>query len=584
MATGLYAASYRCRLILLIWLSLSSATAQTWQGSLDAHSPRFSSGDAYAEHALQVAAGERVLLELHSSAFQPFLLVALPDGGYLQPQRLSDDASLWLELNPDQSGTWTAIVTSPRGSHGLGEYRLQVTRGEDAIAEQLRSQRSNTAPDDASSNIQNNIQGDIQDSSRQPAAEIAEPRRAPRLLTSLRSTAATPANTAPLSPPWQHRPQLSQPIQQRLEAHSSSVHSVAFSAQANVLASGGAELILWRDGLPIAVHTTHQARISQLSFSPDGQLLASAATDGSLILWQLQQGGSLQPRQRLSIGDADIGVEALVFSPDGRYVVAGGLNSSTHIWDVATGSLLQRLEENSSALAFSPDGSLLASALPGQAVLVREVGSGQTRHMLLGHPRDVRSLQFSPDGDSLVALSWGGQLSLWQLEPSHLQRRWGDDIEAVRFHPQESLLLTGHDDGSVVLWNTASGLALQRIQNHTARINALAVGADNHVASAGQDGNAQIFQLSLEPQRITAIQRDASKRRIEVRYADGNSLHVPYFYQSRPAQYRFFSQFRGCSLATQLGWLSCDGQVLALGLESLEAAVAVLVEEIRPQR
>ena len=121
---------------------------------------------------------------------------------------------------------------------------------------------------------------------------------------------------------------------------------------------GGARV--WRDDgkmLDLAWQA-HTAAVQALAFSPDEQMLATGSWDGTIKLWNLENGALLW------LGQHTGSIHRLAFTPDGRTLASGGDDAAIRLWDVSTGKHLQTLSSQSSAvyaLAWSPDGSLLAS-------------------------------------------------------------------------------------------------------------------------------------------------------------------------------------------------------------------------------
>jgi WD40 repeat protein len=110
----------------------------------------------------------------------------------------------------------------------------------------------------------------------------------------------------------------------------------------------------------------HTAEVSRAAFSPDGKRLASASSDRTVVIWDLQTG---QPSLTLK-GHTGI-LTGVAFSPDGKRLASSSFDKTVLIWDSASGHALATLKGHSAAVfgvTFSPDGKLLASASADKVV------------------------------------------------------------------------------------------------------------------------------------------------------------------------------------------------------------------------
>jgi WD40 repeat protein len=111
---------------------------------------------------------------------------------------------------------------------------------------------------------------------------------------------------------------------------------------------------------PVLVRAQTQDEISSLSFSADNKLLASAAGDGLVGLWNAQDGRNIG-LMRAHAGEA----LSVAFSPDGRTLASSGDDSTIKFWNLATLQEAGSIRGHKgviSSIVFSPDGRTLASA------------------------------------------------------------------------------------------------------------------------------------------------------------------------------------------------------------------------------
>ncbi|MEU8421525.1 hypothetical protein AB0C15_11675 [Micromonospora sp. NPDC048835] len=202
--------------------------------------------------------------------------------------------------------------------------------------------------------------------------------------------------------------------------------------------------------------------IYTVAFNPDHSLLASAAGDGTIGLWDPARG------ERIATLSGHTGRTAdLAFADDGRLLASVGVDRSIIIWDVATRRPKTRLTENSlgPGMAFSPDGTKLAVGLTGGPDTEARAGDialydlrTTTRTLLREHRSPVRSLTFSHDGSILVSSDGVAQPAAWRVATGAVFARMpADHVFSVVFGPSGYVLAGSADDRGVYLWDLASG-------------------------------------------------------------------------------------------------------------------------------
>jgi WD40 repeat protein/serine/threonine protein kinase len=172
---------------------------------------------------------------------------------------------------------------------------------------------------------------------------------------------------------------------------------------------------LWDPDAPIAPEVLATAPQTHcVAFAPDGTLIACGSTE--LELWDT---GSRKKLAVLDTLEKDV-YHAVAFSPDGR-TVAGGKNSRTiELYDVAERRRTRTLfghEHLVDLLAFSPDGSLLASCAWDGRVILWDPATGQVNKQFKLGPRDsqIQHIAFSPDGRHLATANANGTIYILRL-------------------------------------------------------------------------------------------------------------------------------------------------------------------------
>lgn len=170
----------------------------------------------------------------------------------------------------------------------------------------------------------------------------------------------------------------------------------------------------------LVLQTPPAGAVNSVAISPDGGLVAAAANEGGVRLYDAQSG------KLVRVIDG-VGDRSLAFTPDGKRLAGGGfhMDKLIGIYDVATGKRLQTLaghtEWEVDACVISPDGKLLASAGVDRQVLVWDLDTGELRHRLQSQSSRLPTLAFSPDGATLAGGGYGA-IELWDLTSGKLTR------------------------------------------------------------------------------------------------------------------------------------------------------------------
>ncbi len=297
------------------------------------------------------------------------------------------------------------------------------------------------------------------------------------------------------------------------------VRSLAFTSDGAVLAAAGGNsddfaVHIWdvASGEAIGILGGHSGIVWDVAFSPDGQLLASASSDGTAIIWDWRNGDILKT---LNFPDQ---VGSVSFSPDGQTLAVGGLddlqNLKAAIWTFSTSTWepLLKIPEyvNITAMTYSPNGRMLIGGGASRNVQVWRTSDG-TSIFTLNHAHQVLSAAVSPDSSiaatgtcakTLNEQCTEGSVWLWDLSTGRLINRlaeFPDVVESVAFSPDGSLLLAASRDGTLRVYDT-SNYALAFVAAPPGGNGALALSPDGSLlATGGVKGDVRLWKVVYHP-------------------------------------------------------------------------------------
>lgn len=290
-----------------------------------------------------------------------------------------------------------------------------------------------------------------------------------------------------------------------LQGHTQTVLSVSFSPDGQILASGSLDntIKIWsKTGLLLKTIKT-ESPVTWIGFSPNSQLLAAAEDNGMVRLWNLE-GKLVEVLEHNSPENSLKKVYTVNFSPDGKKILTGGEDTLIKIWSWSgTKAVLERTIEGHSNLVlsatFSPDGQTIASSSADNTVRLWRL-DGRNLKVLEGHGDKVTQVNFSPDGKILASASYDKTVRLWSLNSLEVQILQGhrDRVLDVAFSPDGQLLASGGKDDTIKLWSR-QGVLLQTLEGHSDRIASLSFSPTAKIlASASYDNTVKLWYLKPE--------------------------------------------------------------------------------------
>ncbi|MEO0768761.1 MAG: caspase family protein [Cyanobacteria bacterium J06649_4] len=307
----------------------------------------------------------------------------------------------------------------------------------------------------------------------------------------------------------------------QLEGHSRTVGSVAYSPDGQHLASASLDntMKIWQpDGTLIRSITTIPNSSdygSAISFSPDSQQIAIAHMEGKITLWQTPW-DQTDPAPVRTLQAHTALVTAVAFSPDGTTLATAGRDEVIKLWNVADGQLIQTLTGHTgwtNAVSWSPDGRQLASGGEDKKLKIWEVASGELLWEKTEHRARVTSVDWSGTGEWIAVGEGDRTVKMWRVQDraaltlGEHETGEGDiivQVNSVRFSPDSQQLLSTGDDGTLRIWRVEDGRQINILRGHQGVV----WEADWHpdgdaIASAGSDNGVRLWEL--------AATREASK-------------------------------------------------------------------------
>ncbi|MEM6450653.1 MAG: caspase family protein [Cyanobacteria bacterium P01_D01_bin.105] len=308
----------------------------------------------------------------------------------------------------------------------------------------------------------------------------------------------------------------------RLEGHSQTVGSVVYSPDGQRIASVGLDdtLKIWQaDGTLLRSITTAPNSSSYgrgVVFSPNGEWIAIAHTEGQVTLWSLTDTALKQTPNRTPSRSPSRVIEAhsalvtaVAFSPDGTTLATASRDGLIKLWNISNGGLIRTLSGHqgwANTVSWHPDGQQLASGGEDKKLKVWDTASGQMLWEKDSHRVRVSSVDWSQSSEWIAVGEGDRTVKLWNVSDrtaltlGEHETGEGDEgvvqVNSVAFSPDSQHLLSTGDDGTLRVWRIESEAQVAAFKGHRGNVLEADWHPDGHtIASAGSDNEIRLWRL-----------------------------------------------------------------------------------------
>jgi WD40 repeat protein len=258
------------------------------------------------------------------------------------------------------------------------------------------------------------------------------------------------------------------------------------------LVAGSDTLIAW-NGIPIGSTVGLQYSTDNGSTwtrvvdttSSKAYLWHVPATPGDRCLVRI-----MQVPTSLTLKDHTNKLMGVAWSPDGTKVATASYDTTAKIWDANNGTVLRTLRGHIrlvAGVAWSPDGTKVLTASYDSTAKVWDINTGAVLKTFRGHTREILSVAWSPDGTKIVTGSADNTARIWDANNGTLLRTLTEHeyyVWSVAWSPDGTKIATGSGDNIARIWDPTNGSRLQAFANNGS-VNCVAWSPDGTKLAAG---------------------------------------------------------------------------------------------------
>ncbi len=261
----------------------------------------------------------------------------------------------------------------------------------------------------------------------------------------------------------------------------------------------------------------HDTTINAASFSPDGTRIATACTDGKVVIWHVGGGGDSEALG-IALQHASAVIDAR-FSGDGCLIVTATEDGTARVWDAVSGEPLglPLLHEGAiRSVEFSANALQILTASDDHTARLWDWSVGQSIENTFHHDGPVTRAVFSPDNRLLLTASWDGGVRVWNVENGQAALaplRHSKRVMWAEFSPDGTRIVTA-SGSEATLWDARTGEAIEPRLLHDAQVTSVAFSPDGaRIITSGEDGAARLWDTKTgEPASPPLVHPDSVRR------------------------------------------------------------------------
>jgi WD40 repeat protein len=198
------------------------------------------------------------------------------------------------------------------------------------------------------------------------------------------------------------------------------------------------------------------------------------------------------------------GVLSVAFSPDGSQIASGSRDQTIRIWDARIGQVIGEPFRGQIdwvwSVAWSPTSPRI-TCCSGRAVVIWDTNAREKVASFEGHEYSILCVAYSPDGSRLASGSRDSEIRIWNADTGEMVGEplvgHSNYVRSITFSPDGKQIASGSEDQTVRIWDARTGLAIGKpLPGHTHYVNSVAWSPNGYLlASGSEDATIRLWDI-----------------------------------------------------------------------------------------